>query len=547
MGGADGTVDVAGAGGEPGTDRGCGAVACAAEATCEGTGAAAHCVCPAGYTDPHKDGSLCQDIDECANMNGGCDPQVACTNTAGSFMCGGCPAGYTGNPSTGCVDVNECATGNGGCSANAICTNTTGGRTCACKSGYAGDGITCDAPGAGCKWTCTGPSCAQIALDNDGDGHGSSACAAAPGDDCDDTQAAIFPGAAELCDGIDNDCDKKIDLSDGLALVGASQDMSSLSHAAVAAVNDGTFGVVGTSSSVAGLFAGSISASGVPSVNAGTIFAPVTSDAYLDPHLAWGVEPGNFGVAYAKNGRGGLGGYAGMMAFTDCCWVDVTSPGKGDVTARGQGDLLFVGATLGNLGFATQTRSGTPLTVNVAISGSWDSYDPQVASNGTSSGVIWQLSSPRSLNWALLSATLASGATEQLSTTALYADLEAITAGYGIAWIEGLGFRFMIKKANGATQCTSSVIPFGSVASNEQLAVSDSANGNVVVATSPDNNLIHLFRFDNSCKLMDDANVSTTSTAPTEPRVARGGGHVVVYWTDSSGGHYRFFSDLLCN
>jgi len=217
------------------------------------------------------------------------------------------------------------------------------------------------------------------------------------------------------------------------------------------------------------------------------------------------------------------------------------------VTARGQGDLLFVGATLGNLGFATQTRSGTPLTVNVAISGNWDSYDPQVASNGTSSGVIWQLSSPRSLNWALLSATLASGATEQLSTTALYADLEAITAGYGIAWIEGLGFRFMIKKANGATQCTSSVIPFGSVASNEQLAVSDSANGNVVVATSPDNNLIHLFRFDNSCKLMDDANVSTTSTAPTEPRVARGGGHVVVYWTDSSGGHYRFFSDLLCN
>ena len=86
--------------------------------------------------------------------------------------------------------------------------------------------------------------------------------------------------------------------------------------------------------------------------------------------------------------------------------------------------------------------------------------------------------------------------TEQLSTSALYADLEAIAAGYGIAWIEGVGFRFMIKKANGSTQCTSSVVPFGTVPTNQQLAVSDSVNGNVVVATSPDGNLIHFYRFD---------------------------------------------------
>jgi hypothetical protein len=39
---------------------------------------------------------------ESATSNGGCsvNPAVACTNTAGSRTCAGCPSGYTGNGST---------------------------------------------------------------------------------------------------------------------------------------------------------------------------------------------------------------------------------------------------------------------------------------------------------------------------------------------------------------------------------------------------------------------------------------------------------------
>ena len=42
------------------------------------------------------------------------------------------------------LDVDECATNNGGCSIHAMCTNTVGSRTCKCKAGYSGDGVTCN-------------------------------------------------------------------------------------------------------------------------------------------------------------------------------------------------------------------------------------------------------------------------------------------------------------------------------------------------------------------------------------------------------------------
>ena len=41
------------------------------------------------------------------------------------------------------TDANECVDGTSKCNVNAVCTNTLGSYTCACTSGYYGDGFTC--------------------------------------------------------------------------------------------------------------------------------------------------------------------------------------------------------------------------------------------------------------------------------------------------------------------------------------------------------------------------------------------------------------------
>ena len=66
---------------------------------------------------------------------------------------------------------------------------------------------------------------AVVAIDADGDLHGDPLCAQAPGDDCDETNPARFPGNPEICDAIDNDCNLFVD--EGLPATGASVELGS--------------------------------------------------------------------------------------------------------------------------------------------------------------------------------------------------------------------------------------------------------------------------------------------------------------------------------
>ncbi|CAH1259011.1 LTBP4 [Branchiostoma lanceolatum] len=95
--------------------------------------------CPAGYRRAIAGG--CDDIDECSETLHNCHSDATCSNNAGNFSCA-CNSGYQGN-GTSCDDVNECKTGNHDCDVNANCSNTIGSFDCLCVVGYQGDGKTC--------------------------------------------------------------------------------------------------------------------------------------------------------------------------------------------------------------------------------------------------------------------------------------------------------------------------------------------------------------------------------------------------------------------
>ncbi|XP_049544721.1 cubilin homolog [Anopheles darlingi] len=112
------------------------------------------CICDQGWKTNGVTPACNVDVDECSESRPHCskDPEVSCINLPGSFVCGACPAGYTGNGFY-CVDINECETNNGGCSTapSVPCINTRGSFRCgSCPAGYAGDGKTCLAQGSRC-------------------------------------------------------------------------------------------------------------------------------------------------------------------------------------------------------------------------------------------------------------------------------------------------------------------------------------------------------------------------------------------------------------
>ena len=68
-----------------------------------------------------------------------------------------------------------------------------------------------------CDWQSGQCSYSPVTLDLDADGHRAPKPGFAPGapgacgDDCDDRSAAAYPGGKETCDGVDNDCNGKVD------------------------------------------------------------------------------------------------------------------------------------------------------------------------------------------------------------------------------------------------------------------------------------------------------------------------------------------------
>ncbi|HVY26076.1 MAG TPA: putative metal-binding motif-containing protein [Polyangiaceae bacterium] len=199
------------------------------------------------------------------------------------------------------------------CSAGGVWTNDLCPSGSACRAN--GTCKTLDGKACTANGDCDSNVCTSFYVDADKDGYalnatvvklcgatvtGYVATASNKGTDCNDGAIAINPGATEACDGIDNDCDNKIDLADGLAVSGTTTEVGTAANTRSQidiawAAEKSLYGIAYEDDTAAtkGIYFTAMSQAGAvqtAAVNAGT-----TSDGYA-LHLIWGTD--NFGLTW---------------------------------------------------------------------------------------------------------------------------------------------------------------------------------------------------------------------------------------------------------
>ena len=174
---------------------------------------------------------------ECTVMAAGCAPIVV--EAGGSGLLEVTLRAQTGVPcpsGTSC-SVGECVAGG---DAGVVDAGPRDAGVCT-ADGECDDGDACTAE------ACVAGSCVYVTTDADGDLHSDATCPALgdlPNDDCDDTDDAVFPGATEVCNGVDDDCEGGAD-EDFDCASGSTRACSSCGFGEQACDDTCTFGACG--------------------------------------------------------------------------------------------------------------------------------------------------------------------------------------------------------------------------------------------------------------------------------------------------------------
>lgn len=421
-----------------------------------------------------------------------------------------------------------------------------------CNSAGRWASTSCSAPSAQCTSRCEVSdgvaSCVVHAADVDSDGYGSKLCTQDPGTDCDDTRASVHPGAAEICDGLDNDCDGKADLADGLSLSGQNEPVggtvTGLKRPSITWSQDlRVYGLLwaGDANGVDGdLRFQTIDQAGKPLV--GPISINSAEDgATRATAIAWGADrfgtiyqtsDENLRVLYLDVSAEGRPGSAREVNGSPAVSGNTYSLAR---VGAGNWGMLFNTCYRGcNLEYRTLTASGTlsPLT---HLSGA--------VSNGviiaTESGFVLGYQADSGPRAELRSSTLAgvSAGPALAGTSPVFG---AAPGGFAVAATrEGMLPTFASFKSDGSTQCAARAIGDDSFVPAAIIGT----DAGYLIASSGD---VRIQLVSPSC--VPGPIVSLSATANSTVAVAGGSDGYAVFWdAEPSQLWRRFFGPQLCN
>ncbi|HEX2871457.1 MAG TPA: putative metal-binding motif-containing protein [Polyangiaceae bacterium] len=539
--------------------------------------------CMGGVTPKTSDTCLAADDANDTNCNGIYRDGCTCVATDPANACGDSGCGtQTCNGATGkwnaCVGDQKTLR----CNPNAPDNKQICGANGAWVASACPTGSVCRNNGADCKLidgqTCTassdcaGGSCGSFYLDADKDGYrangavakfcgsaktGYVAVASSKGDDCDDANVDINPGATEICDGIDNDCDGKLDMADNAAL--------KLSGNAKA-FGTGVLPSITAAGSIYGIVYGAAKTY-LTTLNQNNTIALAKTE--LAPtqlwHSAIAWNGSNFGIFYMdSSGEFYFRRATTAGAFTPASAVDLGHPGGSgtDANAFSMPNKSFYlmawgGFHSGNwgYGYTVDTANAASAYLTEVSSG----RHPSGAVSGTTLGVVYHegdLTSapsnpPQTVELSIRSGSNVETKHVQLRPTANGARKPVIAprngGGFAVMWSESLGISFQEFNTAGSSICGPTYIGFTDFEPDQMVQTKRG-----YLAVSGYNKVVKGQEVLNGCTYGQQFTDMGSGTATSEAHIAAGTNGFAVVWSDdqydtTKNAYARTFGVNLCD